>query len=60
MKKVKITGERSIKSKLHRLAYELENDGRRVLCDHPEFGNLADTLQWLSKQLGNAARNLEG
>lgn len=58
-RKIKITGERSIKTKLHRLAYELEHDARRVLCDHPGRASLADTLQWLSSKMGDAARRLE-
>lgn len=59
-RKVKITGDRSIKSKLHRLAYELELDGIRVRQDHSDAQGLADSLQAISSQLGDLARSLRG
>lgn len=34
--KVKLRGERSIESKLMRLAYELEHDASRIAVDHPD------------------------
>lgn len=59
MPKVKITGERSIESKLHRLAYELEHDAARIRADHgSEWEGLANALAAISSQLGKLARGL--
>lgn len=59
IKKVKLTGERSIESKLRRLAYELENDAARVRADHGEKqAYLANSLRNVSSTLGNVARNI--
>lgn len=57
--KVKLTGERSIESKLHRLAYELENDAARVKADHGESqAYLSNSLRAISSMLGNLSRNI--
>jgi hypothetical protein len=59
MKKVKLTGERSIESKLSRLAYELEHDAARIRADHGEAQDrLANSLKASSSQLGNLARRM--
>ncbi len=53
--KVKLTGERSIESKLHRLAYELEQDANRIKADHgKEY--LANSIREISSRLGKVAR----
>lgn len=53
--KVKLTGKRSIESKLSRLAYEFEEDALRVRVDHNN-DLLADALLAISSQLGKIAR----
>lgn len=58
-RKIKITGERSLESKLHRLAWELEDDAGRVRASHgDEYESLANALKALSSQLGKLARGL--
>lgn len=56
--KVKLTGERSIESKLMRLAWELERDASRVREDHPDRDNLANALADISRRLGRVGRNI--
>jgi hypothetical protein len=53
---VKLTGERSIASKLHRLAYELEHDAARVRTKRED---VADALKQISKRCGALARSME-
>jgi len=55
---IKLTGPRSIKSKLERLADELENDATRIMRETPEDGNTVDSLQWLAVQLKREARGI--
>lgn len=58
-RKIKITGERSIESKLARLAYELENDAYRIKADYgSDRESLAAGLRSVSSQLGAMARGL--
>lgn len=59
--KTKISGNRSIGSKCHRLAYELENDAQRVRYDYSDGAQnyVADTLKEISRMLGNLARKIE-
>lgn len=59
VRKVKITGERSIESKLQRLAYELGEDAQRVKADHgSDRGGLAFELSRIARQLGALHRSL--
>lgn len=58
-RKVKLTGERSIESKLQRLAYELERDANRIKADHPDQDSLANGVRAVSSTLGRLARNIE-
>ncbi len=59
-KKTKLTGERSIQSKLHRLAYELENDASRIRADHGQGqAGLAEAIKAISSTLGSLARSME-
>lgn len=58
-RKIKLTGSRSIESKLQRLAYELEADAARVRADHPGQDGLANGIQAVSSQLGKMARSIE-
>jgi len=60
MKKVKLTGDRSIESKLHRLAYELEHDAARISADHPDQSYLANSVSEISSRLGKLARSIAG
>lgn len=57
MPRIKLRGERSLESKLSRLAYELEHDASRIRADHKEQG-LADAVQSISHHLGNLSRGL--
>lgn len=58
-RKVKITGERSIESKLCRLAYELEHDASKIKADYGyEREFLANSIRAISLQLGAIARGL--
>lgn len=57
--KVKLTGKRSIESKLHRLAYELENDAARIKADHPHQVGLYGSVREISRLLGMTARSIE-
>lgn len=41
--------------KLHRLAYELEHDARRLRNSRPSY---ADSVKSLSSRLGNLARDM--
>lgn len=59
MKRVKLTGERSIESKLHRLAYELESDASRVRADYPDQQHLANSIKEISSRLGKVARRMQ-
>lgn len=60
VRKTKLTGERSIASKLHRLAYELEHDAKRIKADHgSEMEGIADAIRSISSHLGNLARRME-
>lgn len=59
VRKVKITGERSIESKLQRLAYELGEDAQRVKADHgSDREGLSNALSQISRQLGALRRSL--
>jgi len=58
IRKVKLTGDRSIASKLHRLAYELEYDAKRIRDDHNK-DYLADSIRELSSRCGKLARAME-
>lgn len=59
VRKVKITGKRSIESKLRRLAYELEHDTSKIKADYgDEREFLANSLRDISSQLGAIARGL--
>jgi len=55
---IKLTGERSLQTKLHRLAYELEWDAVRVR-DLGTHDPVANSLQNLSSDLGKLARYLD-
>jgi hypothetical protein len=57
-KPVKLRGERSIESKLSRLAYELEADAARIHADHPGHASLALSLKDISSRLGRLSRSL--
>lgn len=59
MKKVKLKGPRSIASKLHRLAYELEADASRVRADYPGERYTSDSILAISSSLGKLARRME-
>lgn len=60
VRKVKLTGDRSIASKLRRLAFELEDDANRLRHDHGKpYDSLANALSSISSQLGNLGRGLE-
>ena len=60
VRKVKLKGERSIESKLRRLAYELEDDANRIRHDYGrEYDSLANALASISSQLGKLGRGLE-
>jgi len=57
--KLKMTGERSIESKLARLAYDLEHDASRIRADYDDkHENLANALKAISRQLGKLSRGL--
>lgn len=56
---VKLTGKRSLATKLQRLAYELEHDAARVRADHPGQASVANALTAISSQLGGLGRVLE-
>lgn len=59
-RKVKLTGDRSIESKLHRLAYELEADAARIRADHgASHAALVEGIRAVSSQLGRMARSIE-
>lgn len=58
-RKVKLTGDRSIESKLQRLAYELEADAARIRGDHPDQDGLANGIQAVSSKLGSMARSIK-
>lgn len=56
----KITGDRSIQSKLQRLAHELEADSARVWKDYgPEQEYICSALLDVSKRLSDLARRLD-
>lgn len=58
-RKVKLTGERSIQSKLHRLAYELEHDASRIAGDYGDAcKNLANAVRSISSKCGDVARGM--
>lgn len=57
--KIKLTGVRSLKSKLRRMSSELADDSGRVRADHSNHMYLADELAVLSRQLGALAKRLE-
>lgn len=59
IRKVKLTGERSIESKLRRLAYELEADANRIKADHPNQDSLSNSVRAISSTLGKLARSIE-
>jgi hypothetical protein len=54
--RIKLRGERSIESKLDRLAYELGNDAERLRVDHPNKERLIQRLAEVSVTLGVLAR----
>lgn len=56
--KVKLRGERSIESKLMRLAYELEHDASRIAVDHPDHESTSSGLRDISRRLGKLGRSL--
>lgn len=60
MKKlVKMTGERSIESKLSRLAYELAYDSCRIRSDYNNrYKTLANSIKVISSQLKKLSRNI--
>lgn len=59
--KIKLTGKRSVHSKLERMGCELLHDAARILQDHPERGaqSLAAHLEMYGKKLHALARQLE-
>lgn len=58
--KVKISGERSIQSKLSRLAYELEFDAMRIRGDHgTKHEYLANGVAAIASQLGKMSRAID-
>jgi len=59
IRKVKLTGERSIQSKLQRLAFELEADANRIKADHPEQDSLSNGVRAISSTLGKMARGMD-
>jgi hypothetical protein len=52
---IKLTGKRSLRDKLIRMAYELTEDAGRVLREHPEQAHVADALDVAAKHLRKAA-----
>lgn len=57
---IKITGVRSINTKLRRLEYEFKADAARILRDCPEdHARVADGLQVIARKMGDLARTLE-
>jgi hypothetical protein len=55
---IKIKGDRSVETKLERLACELREDARRILADEPAYADIADALQVIGSKLGAAARKI--
>ena len=58
-RKVKLVGDRSIRSKLIRLSNELADDAGRVQVDHPERESLVAGLVEISGRLSELARSLD-
>ena len=48
---IKITGPRSVRSKLERMAADLKNDAARLLSEHPDEESLADALLYHANRL---------
>lgn len=58
---IKLTGVRSVHTKLLRLADELNDDARRLMDTPDVLGHLntADSLQWLAAKMRKTAKSLE-
>lgn len=50
------TQYRKLIEKLHRLAYELEHDARRLSAACPAYASKADAVRAISARLGDLAR----
>lgn len=58
MSRLKLTGVRSVESKMHRLAYELEADAARIRADYPAQDSLANEIAAIASRLGRVSRSL--
>lgn len=55
MAKIKIRGERSLETKLLRLACDMREDARRLRTDYADRGTLANSLDDISRLISNTA-----